>query len=723
MFGRLRAKRASRVKEPGAAGRTAIAGSGAQDPSSTPVRIESRALQNTRAVAPDAEILALVASRTDNAVILTDPAGLIVWVNDGFERITGYSIEQSLGRRPGELLQGHETDAQTVRRMADRLAQGCGFREEVLNYRKNGEPYWIALEVHPIRGEQGEVTHFMALQRDITDERYGKLKLSVQHEVTRLLVEASALEATLLACARAIAKTLTWTRPAVYRLEGRHLRLLEPVSTLQDELVIGQAAAGSAWQQNKPVFLSVSEPPVPRVDPTVVAFPLFQSKALWGVMQFEFSKGTALGGDLLPMCSFIGHECSVFIERSVSRQQLESARAAAEQASELKTQFVATVSHEIRTPLNAVVGMAELLAELPLGDRQREYLSVIQQSADQLLTVINDVLDLSSIESGSVRLGNADFAVRDLVDRVLQIVRGLPRASGLEIDTEIDPAVPQWLRGDEARLSQVLINLMSNAIKFTEHGSVSLSVSVQTPATASDPAQPLWIAFSVKDTGLGIPGSMQSQIFEPYVQVGGRMITPQKGTGLGLAICRQLAAMMQGELTLQSEVGAGANFTLNVPLMVGQSPGLASQDAIASDGQGLDILVAEDTPASQLVIRLMLERMGHRVTVVSDGLQAVETFRNQHFDLILMDVQMPEMDGYEAARAIRQLGPADVSVGAMEGHSVPIVGLSAFALASNQVAGLQSGMNAYLTKPVQSASLERIIAEVTNSPARRAGSV
>ena len=719
MFGRLRAKRAPRIKEPGAAGGPAIAGTGAKHPPATTARAESRALPITRAAAPDAEILALVASRTDNAVILTDPTGLIIWVNDGFTRITGYSIEQSLGKRPGELLQGQETDAQAVRRMADRLAQGCGFREEVLNYRKSGEPYWIALEVHPILGEQGEVTHFMALQRDITEERYGKLKLSVQHEVTRLLVEASALEATLLACAKAIAKTLTWARPAVYRLEGKHLRLLEPVSTLQDQIEIGQAAAGSAWQHKKPVFLPISATPAPRVDPTVVAFPLFQSKTLWGVMQFEFTKGTALGGDLLALCRFIGQECSVFIERSVSRQQLESARAAAEQASELKTQFVATVSHEIRTPLNAVVGMADLLAELPLGDRQREYLSVIQQSADQLLTVINDVLDLSSIESGSVRLGNADFAVHHLIERVLQIVRGLPRASGLEIDTEVDPAVPQWLRGDEARLSQVLINLMSNAVKFTEHGSVLLSVSVQTPVPASDPAQPLWISFSVKDTGMGIPGSMQSEIFEPYVQVGGRMITPQKGHGLGLAICRQLAAMMRGELTLQSEVGAGANFTLNVPLLPGQSPGLASQEAIASEGRRLDILVAEDTPASQLVIRLMLERMGHRVTVVGDGLQAVESFRTQHFDLILMDVQMPEMDGYEAARAIRQLGPGDVSAGAIAGHSVPIVGLSAFALASNQVAGLQSGMNAYLTKPVQSASLERIIAEVVNSPARR----
>jgi CheY-like chemotaxis protein len=306
---------------------------------------------------------------------------------------------------------------------------------------------------------------------------------------------------------------------------------------------------------------------------------------------------------------------------------------------------------------------------------------------------------------------------------VLQIVRGLPRASGLEIDADVDPAVPAWLRGDEARLSQILINLMSNAVKFTEHGSVSLRVSVSAPGASSDTTQPLWVSFSVRDTGLGIASAMQSQIFEPYVQVGGRMITPQKGTGLGLAICRQLATMMQGELTLQSEVGAGANFTLNVPLMRGDSSAMAIQETDASDGRRLDVLVAEDTPASQLVIQLMLERMGHRVTVVGDGLQAVEAFRKQRFDLILMDVQMPEMDGYEAARAIRQLSPDDVVAGALDGQSVPIVGLSAFALASNQVAGLQSGMNAYLTKPVQTGSLERIIAEVTALPGRRVNPV
>jgi PAS domain S-box-containing protein len=671
---------------------------------------ESETAERLRESESKAKMLSLVAELTDNAVILTDPHGLIVWTNQGFTRITGYSAQEVLGKRPGAVLQGRQTDPETVRRIAAHLARLEPFREQILNYRKGGAPYWIDLEIRPVYDDAGNLTNFMALQRDITAERSLNQRLWLRHQVTSLLVECDDLQTALTQSAEEIARILGWSQAVVYRVNETVLERLTGSAESSTPIARGQGPAGQAWACGAIKWSEQAQ----AGEPQLLCVPLTCSGQVWGVMQFRMPEDLREPDqDLLDVLEFLGYECGLYIERAIAREQLVAARDAAEDASAVKSQFVATVSHEIRTPLNAVVGMADLLSEMPLGDRQREYLKVIQDSADQLLTVINDVLDLSSIESGTVRLGETDFSVRQQAERIAQIVRALPGAARLQILVQIEPEVPEWLRGDEARLSQALINLMSNAVKFTEQGSVTLQISAEPKA---DEPTSVWVSFSVRDTGIGISPSVQDRIFEPYFQTGSSLITPQKGTGLGLAISRQIARLMGGEMTLQSEVGQGANFTFIAPIRIGRTEvPTAAPESGQTPTRSLDILVAEDTPASQLVIQLMLENLGHRVTIANDGLEAVKAFREKRFDLVLMDVQMPEMDGYEAAKTIRALGPDECPEGVRDGRQVPIVGLSAFAMASNRLVGIASGMNAYLTKPVKREALFRLIAGIAQN--------
>ena len=346
-----------------------------------------------------------------------------------------------------------------------------------------------------------------------------------------------------------------------------------------------------------------------------------------------------------------------------------------------------------------------MLALDELEPWQRERLGVIQVASEQLLSILNDVLDLSRMDAGAIEQRHADFRLRDLLDHAMGVARGLPGAGALSLSLELADGLPDWLRGDQPRLAQVLINLLGNAVKFTARGGVALRVG---PASGARGERLL--SFAVSDTGPGIAPEHRERIFEPFGQAEGG--AARKGTGLGLAISRRIAQALGGALLLDSEVGRGSTFTLLLPLEPG-APQAAPRAEPGDDAAGgpLRILVAEDTPASQLVIRAILERLGHSVRVAVDGVEALRAAGEEAFDLVMLDVQMPGMDGYEAARAIRASLPGY--------GATPIVGLSALAQRADRARGLDSGMSHYVAKPVRFDDIAALLRRIRPEGPRR----
>jgi len=395
--------------------------------------------------------------------------------------------------------------------------------------------------------------------------------------------------------------------------------------------------------------------------------------------------------------------------------EMQTARVAAETASRAKSDFLAHMSHEIRTPLNGILGLTQLTLETELATEQRQHLDLVRTSGEMLLRVINDVLDFSRIEAGRLELQRVPFDPLVCVQRALGTLAPLARQRGLTLTTRLAPHLPSALIGDPGRLEQVLYNLVGNALKFTERGGVTVEVDrVEAPARDETPAG-ITLTFRVEDTGSGILAEQQEAIFASFVQVDGTLTRRQGGTGLGLAISRRLVEAMGGRIGVISQVGRGSTFHFTVPAPLppadtstGAAPLPADTDTDATPGAtpSLRLLVAEDNAVNQVFVRRLLERRGHTVHLVGDGAAALAAWSAGEFDAVLMDIQMPEMDGYEATRRIR------AAEAGRQGRT-PILALTAHALESERARAFAAGMDAHLTKPIDALALDRALAEAT----------
>jgi len=520
--------------------------------------------------------LSVVASSTDNLVVITDNRGLIDWVNPAFESRTGFSLDEVRGRKPGWFLQGPGTDQNAISRLRRAIQEKRSISEEVLNYTKSGEPYWIMINLTPVIGEGGRVERYISVQAETTERR--------RHEE----------------------------------------EMRQQKAALEDRVVTRTA-------------------------------------------------------------------------------QLARAKEEAEEATRAKSAFVANMSHEIRTPLNAIVGFSRLLSSTSLDPKQRDYVEKAERAAEVLMRTVNDVLDFSKIEAGAVTLEQVPFSPSQVLDNVDAVVGSVARDKGLDFRVRVAPGVPNAVLGDALRLEQVLLNLAGNAAKFTHEGSIEVAVEVD------DSAGTAGLRFSVHDTGIGLTEEQIGGLFRAFAQGDASTTRKYGGTGLGLTISERLVGLMGGTIEITSTPGAGSTFAFTVPLAAtsvstaepadGRPSGARSGEASIS---GVRVLVAEDNAFNQQVAQELLEAAGAAVAVVDTGQAVLDILASgEQFDVVLMDMQMPVMDGLEATRRLRA---------STEHATLPIIAMTANALPEDTEACLQAGMDDFESKPIDPTRLYATIA-------------
>ena len=398
-------------------------------------------------------------------------------------------------------------------------------------------------------------------------------------------------------------------------------------------------------------------------------------------------------------------------DRKEMEEELRRARIAAEASTKAKSAFLANMSHEIRTPLNGIMGFTGLTLQTKLDAEQRENLETVEYSAQSLLRIISDILDFSKIEADRLDLESAPFSLRECLENAAGTILASARQKQLVFSWTVSPGTPDFLLGDATRLRQILLNVMGNAVKFTSEGSVTTEVS----AAAFDGCR-VELQFAVRDTGIGVPPEKQGFIFEPFRQAEGYMTRKYGGTGLGLAIVKRLLDLVGGRIWVESKEGVGSTFYFTVPFLLSHKPLTSRDDAEALDEapiSPLSILAAEDNDVSRLLVGKLLAKQGHTVTEARSGREALTFCERGTFDLILMDVQMPDMDGFEATAAIRNRER-------LTGERVWIIALTAHAIKGDRECCLNAGMDDYLSKPIQPDELRAAIRRASAFRARAA---
>lgn len=401
-----------------------------------------------------------------------------------------------------------------------------------------------------------------------------------------------------------------------------------------------------------------------------------------------------------PVCSESGHcnEVAVYAssieESKKAEMEVIKAKLDAERTAKAKSEFLSNMSHEIRTPMNAIIGLSEILLNENLTEKQLDNLKSIKYSADNLLVIINDILDFSKIESGKVEFESIPFDLSQKMNEIIKTFKFKAEDKKLKLSCEVDPGIPSQIVGDPYRLNQIILNLMSNGLKFTEKGGVTLKVEIMRENEST-----LDLLFQVIDTGIGIPRDKLESVFESYTQAYTDTTRKFGGTGLGLAITRQLVLLQNGEITLNSEVGIGTTFSVRMPFAKcheKHSDGtLLNEESEVKDLSQFEILLVEDNPINQMVAQQVLENWNAKVEFADDGLQAVEKLQQKDYSLVLMDLQMPVMNGYQATEFIRN------KINRVKNPDIPIIALTADAFPETKRKVIESGMNDFVTKPLE----------------------
>jgi PAS domain S-box-containing protein len=658
-----------------------------------------------------------------NLLCIAGVDGYFKYVNPAWETTLGYRKEELLSRPYLEFVHPEDRDATIAEAL--HVASGrstISFENRYLC--KDGSFKWILWSaiVQPERGV------IYAVGVDFTDRKREEARLAAQHAVTRVLAEAPTLAKATPRILQAICEGLGWSMGSIWRLDSKRglLHCIENWHSRSTEVrefdretrirtfALGVGLPGRVWAQAAPVWIEdvTLDSNFPRFAiaaqedlHAAFGFPILFGTEVLGVLEFFSHQIQKPDGRLLEMMSAVGSQIGQFIERMeaedalrVYARDLESARARAEEATRAKSEFLANISHEIRTPMNAMIGMTELALTTHITREQREYLNAIQNSANALLALINDLLDFSKIEARKLQLDHVGFDLRDALEDSLRVLAPRADQKSIELACHVKTDVPDGLVGDPLRLRQIIVNLVGNAIKFTEHGEVVLGVEVGSRNNSD-----IQLRFSVTDTGIGIPADKQGVIFEAFSQADSSTTRRYGGTGLGLAISAQLVGLMSGSISVESQPGRGSTFIFTASFEI-QTPGRDSLPTPRTLAD-LPILVADDNVTNRRILQEVLTNWRMRPTAVESGAAALAMLEDslrtsQPFAIALLDGHMPDMDGFEVAEKIHK---------DRRYAKLKIIMLTSAGLPDDVTRCRRLGISEYLTKPVKQSELFDVI--------------
>ncbi|HTF05666.1 MAG TPA: PAS domain S-box protein, partial [Bacteroidia bacterium] len=773
----------------------------------------NRALDQTRAVLEERltreQLLAMVASRANAIVMITDKDDVVEWVNEEFTRITGYESHEIIGQQPS-MLRGVETDEETIKRIRQKKQSGEAFHDEILNYRKDGTEVWLQMHVTPLKDEQGEIEYFITIQEDITESK----NTSEELQRSREMLKAAQRQAKIgswewfvgndyMYCSEEMCRTLGITYaeripvshvfsyihpedlPVVRRSVEDIIRRRSPfeldcrvISQGQTRYlyITGQSNEGeNGWVTN--LFGTIQDITERKRIEEEMRVAEKQYRSL-----FEYSQHMIcmhdLDGIILSInpsgAHTLGYEPEELIGRQIRslvperynsefdeymneirrhgmhsglmrmilrngeetiwmysnirlsdpegnpfvlssnveitgrymmEKELRGAKKLAEEALISKDRFVANISHELRTPMNAIGGFTELLKKTSLTTEQDEYTDAIGMATENLTAMINDILDIAKIEAGKIEFERRVFNVRDVMRKAHILLSPKADQAGIKFSWTCSENVPAYVVSDDLRLTQILVNLVGNAVKFTSKGFVSFGCDIK-----AETERQLSLLFWIEDSGIGIPKEKLEMIFDPFTQASASANRKFGGTGLGLTIVKDLVELQGGTVSVQSAEGIGSRFEVILPVERIDA-GMVQQVDVAlkpiEHPGHVHVLLVEDHALNQQLALRLIRDFGFTASLASNGRAAVEVLKEEKFDVILMDLQMPEMDGYDTTTYIRNRMHI----------TTPIIALTAHSSSGEKEKCLALGMNDYMTKPYRSKDLYyKIVRSISSSP-------
>ncbi len=686
-------------------------------------------------------LLSSVVREADSLIVIIDAAQRIVYANPAFERASGYSLAELQGHPARRtVIAESDTPADCMRQICQHINERTAITAEIVSRHKNGTAYWVEAHVAPVFDATGLCTHFVAIGHDITERRRAAhLKeaqtrlLALGANIGRAITNSVSLPDMLTSCTAALVEHLDAAFVRIWTYDpAENMLLLRASSGLYTHLdgphgrvPVGKFKIGLIAEERKP-HLTNDVQNDPRVgDPAwarregMIAFagyPLLIEGELLGVVAL-FARH-ALDSQILDALASTAGSISLGIRRWMTEERLLQSKIEAEAGARAKGEFLAVMSHEIRTPMNGVIGMAHLMLDTQLTATQRSYLDTIRSCGQFLLTIINDILDLSKIEAGKIALEHVEFDLRAVLNESIELVAAPAAQKGLRILLEVGEEVPINLVGDAGRIRQILLNLLSNATKFTEQGTVGISVVRE----AADDKM-VHLRFSVRDTGIGLSTEQQQSLFQNFSQADSSTTRRFGGTGLGLSIAKRLVQLMGGSIGVSSELGQGATFWFNVCLQPASATlsgvpvdvrawaeGSAGLRNVLQSRGGL-VLVADDVSTNQQVALGILKMFGLRADAVANGAEVIEALKTIPYELVLMDVRMPLMDGLEATRRIRSAESAAASETPNGSRHLPIIAVTAGAMEGEREHCLRAGMDDFLSKPIVPEALAQALAK------------